>query len=61
MDMVRGRINRSFGHWPFGSVVMGCGAYLGYARFRRCAMNTPTLEGKLVAHMKLMDSVLARG
>ena len=40
---------------------MGCGAYLGYARFRRCAMNTPTLDGSLVAHMKLMDSVLARG
>ena len=59
--MVRGRINQIFGPWTFGSTVLGCGAYLGYARFRRCAVNTPTLEGSLVAHMKLMDSVLARG
>ena len=59
--MVRGRINQIFGRWTFGSMVLGCGAYLGYARFRRCAVNTPTQLGSFVAHMKFMDSVLARG
>ena len=59
--MVRGRTNQIFGRWTFGSMVLRRGAYLGYARFRRCAVNTPTLEGSFVAHMKLMDSVLARG
>ena len=50
-----------FGRWSFGLMVLGCGAYLGYACFRRCAVNTPTRKGSFVAHMKLMDSVLARG
>ena len=42
--------------------ILGDGAYLGYACYRRCAMKTPTPEqGDLVGHMKLADSALACG
>ena len=61
-NMVRGRINKIFGRRSYESMVLGDGAYLGYACYRRCAMKTPTTEeGGLVGHMKLVDSVLACG
>ena len=41
-DMVRGRINQIFVCWSLGPMVLGWDAHLGYARFRRCAINTPT-------------------
>ena len=41
-NMVRGRINPIFGRRSYESRVVGIGAYLGYARYRRCAMKTPT-------------------
>ena len=41
-DMVRGRINQIFVHWSLGPRVPVWDAYLEYAHFRRCAMNTPT-------------------
>ena len=43
-NMVRGRINPIFGRRSYESRVVGIGAYLGYARYRRCAMKTPTPE-----------------
>ena len=59
-NMVRGRINKIFGRRSYESRVLGDGAYLGYARYCRCAMKTPTPEqAALVGHMKLVDSVLA--
>ena len=41
-DMVWCRIKQIFVRWSLGPMVLGWDAHLGYARFRRCAMNTPT-------------------
>ena len=41
-NMVRSRINPIFGRRSYESRVVGIGAYLGYARYRGCAMKTPT-------------------
>ena len=61
-NMVRSRINQIFGRRSYESRVVGIGAYLGYARYHRCAMKTPTPEqGCLVGHMKLVHSALACG
>ena len=43
-NMVRGRIKQIFGRRSYESRVVGIGAYLGYARYCRCAMKTPTPE-----------------
>ena len=43
-NKVRGRINQIFGPRFYESTVLGDGAYLGYARYCRCAMKTPTPE-----------------
>ena len=43
-NMVRGRIKQIFVRRSYESMVVGIGAYLGYARYRRCAMKTPTPE-----------------
>ena len=43
-NMVRGRIKQIFVRRSYESRVVGIGAYLGYARYRRCAMKTPTPE-----------------
>ena len=63
-NMVRGRIDQIFGRRSYESKVVGIGAYLGYARYHRCAMKTPIPEQEhvcLVGHMKLVDSALACG
>ena len=61
-NKVRGRINQIFGRRSYESRVLGNDAYLGYARYCRCAMKTPTPEQvALVGHTKLVDSVLACG
>ena len=61
-NMVRGRIEKILGRRSYGSRVLGLGAYLGYARYHRCALNTPAHEeGGLVRQMKPVDSVLACG
>ena len=41
-NMVRGRIKQIFVRRSYESRVVGIGAYLGYARYRGCAMKTPT-------------------
>ena len=43
-NMVRGRIKQISGRRSYESRVVGIGAYLGYARYCRCAMKTPTPE-----------------
>ena len=43
-NMVRGRIKQIFGLRSYESRVVGMGAYLGYARYHRCAMKTLTPE-----------------
>ena len=43
-NMVLGRIKQIFVRRSYESRVVGIGAYLGYARYRRCAMETPTPE-----------------
>ena len=43
-NMVRGRIKQIFVRRSYESRVVGIGAYLGYVRYRRCAMKTPTPE-----------------
>ena len=43
-NMVRGRIKQIFGRRSYESRVVGIGAYLGYACYHRCAMETPTPE-----------------
>ena len=43
-NMVRGRIKQIFVRRSYESWVVGIGAYLGYARYHRCAMKTPTPE-----------------
>ena len=43
-NMVRGRIKQISGRRSYESRVVGIGAYLGYARYRRRAMKTPTPE-----------------
>ena len=43
-NMVRGRIKQIFVRRSYESRVVGIGAYLGYARYCRCAMKTPTPE-----------------
>ena len=61
-NMVRGRIKQIFGRRSYESRVVGIGAYLGYVRYHRCAMKTPTpQQGGFVGHMKLADSALACG
>ena len=41
-NMVQSRINQIFDCRSYESRVVGIGAYLGYARYRGCAMKTPT-------------------
>ena len=61
-NMVRGRIEKILARRSYDSRVLGLGAYLGYARYHRCALNTPAHGwGGLVGHMKPMVSVLACG
>ena len=43
-NMVRGRIEKILGRRSHGSRVLGLGAFLGYARYHRCALNTPAHE-----------------
>ena len=43
-NIVRGRIKQIFVRRSYESRVVGMGAYLGYARYHRCAMKTPTPE-----------------
>ena len=43
-NMVRGRIKQIFVRRSYESRVVGIGAYLGYACYHRCAMETPTPE-----------------
>ena len=43
-NMVRGRIKQIFVRRSYESRVVGIGAYLGYVRYRQCAMKTPTPE-----------------
>ena len=61
-NMIRGRTEKILARRSSDSRVLGLGAYLGYARYHRCALNTPAHEeGGLVRQMKPVDSVLACG
>ena len=43
-NMVRGRIEKILGRRSYVSRVLGLGAYLGYAHYHRCALDTPAHE-----------------